>query len=182
MEKVRCYGGSADVSDGEYLGNPVAVKRLTMDKGDPEKIFKVPLLNLVYHHHHLCLASTQRLCREIISWKYLSHRNILPLFGVSMPTDPQGFCVLTEWMPNGNIMQYTRSNPEANRFRLVSPLAVSPRFPVTIIQNIQLSEVMSGVAYLHELSIVHGDLKGVSPVLVCLSSPRLTSEPGKYSC
>jgi len=37
-------------------------------------------------------------------------------------------------------------------------------------ENIQLSEVMSGVAYLHELNVIHGDLKGVSPVLVYLSS------------
>ena len=119
--------------DGEYLGHPVAIKRLRMSEGDSDRIFKVLLLDLI---HHLSSASIQRLCREIISWKHLSHRNILPLFGVSMPTDPQGFCVLTEWMPNGNVMQYTRSNPEANRFRLVSPLAVSPRLPVTIIKNI----------------------------------------------
>lgn len=37
-------------------------------------------------------------------------------------------------------------------------------------QSSQLSEVMSGVAYLHGLRIVHGDLKGVSPTL---STPRL---------
>ena len=153
--------------DGEYLGHPVAIKRLRMSEGDSDRIFKVLLLDLV---HHLSSASTQRLCREIISWKHLSHRNILPLFGISMSTDPHGFCVLTEWMPNGNVMQYTRSNPEANRLQLVGPLAVSPRLPVTIIKNIQLSEVMSGVAYLHELSIVHGDLKGVSLVLVRLFS------------
>jgi len=29
---------------------------------------------------------------------------------------------------------------------------------------------MSGVAYLHGLNIIHGDLKGVSPVLVDPSS------------
>ena len=32
-----------------------------------------------------------------------------------------------------------------------------------LIDDLQLSEVMSGVEYLHGLSIVHGDLKGVNP-------------------
>ena len=59
-------------------------------------------------------------------------------------------------------MEYTRSNPEANRLLLVSPLAVSPRMSVLTIPNdVQLSEVMSGATYLHELGVVHGDLKGV---------------------
>jgi serine/threonine protein kinase len=123
MGKVCYYGGLADVSHGEYLGRPMAIKRLRMIGEDSDRIFKVPLLNLV---HHICSAFTQRLCREIISWKHLSHRNILPLFGISVSKDPRGFCILTEWMPNGNVIQYARVNPEANRFRLVSSLAVSP--------------------------------------------------------
>ena len=38
---------------------------------------------------------------------------------------------------------------------------------VLFIKNLQLSEVMSAVAYLHGLKIVHGDLKGVrlAPVI-----------------
>jgi len=39
-------------------------------------------------------------------------------------------------------MEYAKFNPRENRLRL-------------------LSEVVSGVVYLHELGIVHGDLKGV---------------------
>jgi len=118
--KVFCHGGFADVSDGEYSGRPMAIKSLRMNEGDSDRIFKVSLLNPV---HSLCSTLTQRLCREIITWKHLSHRNILPLFGISLSTDPHGFCVLTEWMPNGNVIRYARSNPEADRFRLVSPAA-----------------------------------------------------------
>ncbi|KAF9647735.1 kinase-like protein, partial [Thelephora ganbajun] len=93
--------------------------------------------------------------REIISWKYLSHPNILPLVGVSMSVDPLCLCILSEWMPNGNVMQYARSNPEANRLRL-------------------LSEVVSGVAYLHELNIVHGDLKGANVLVDDTGTARIT--------
>ena len=76
------------------------------------------------HHHHS--TSTQRLCREIVGWKHLSHPNILPLLGTSVLTDPDCFLILTEWMPSGNVMQYARSNPGANRLRLVNSLVVSP--------------------------------------------------------
>ena len=62
-------------------------------------------------------------------------------------------------MRNGNVMEYTRSNPEANRLQLVSPLVVASQ--VQALNDVQLSEVTSGAAYLHDLGVVHGDLKGV---------------------
>ncbi|KAF9644194.1 kinase-like protein, partial [Thelephora ganbajun] len=117
-------GGFADVSNGKYLGCSVAIKRLRMSQEDSDRIFK-------------------RLCREVIVWKHLSHPNILPLLGVSVSIDPHCFCILSEWMPHGNVMQYARSNPEANRLKL-------------------LSDVASGVIYLHKLKVVHGDLKGAN--------------------
>jgi len=112
------------VSDGEYLGNRVAIKRLKMNEGDSDRIFKVSLVSPV---RCLCSAFAQRLCQEIICWKHLSHPNILPLLGVSVSAHPQCFRIFTEWMSNGNVMRYARSNPEANRLQLVSSLAVSPQ-------------------------------------------------------
>ena len=41
--------------------------------------------------------------------------------------DPQYFRILSEWMPNGNVKEYIKSHPEANRLRLVSPAAHSPQ-------------------------------------------------------
>ena len=102
---------------------PVAVKRLRMNDGDLDIIFKVPSICLTLHHHS---TSTQYLCREIIAWKHLSHPNILPLKGVSVSVDPPHFSILSEWMPNGNVMKYARSNPEANRLGLVSRLWSHP--------------------------------------------------------
>ena len=46
-----------------------------------------------------------------------------------MSTDPQCFRILSDWMQNGNVMEYARSNPDVNRLRLVSPLAISARIP-----------------------------------------------------
>ena len=82
-----------------------------------------------------CLVSTQRLCREIITWKHLSHPNILPLLGVSIPADAHCFRVLTQWMPNGNITQYSKSNPAANRMQLVSPRCFFCDFSLTFKQH-----------------------------------------------
>ena len=123
---------------------------------DSDKTFKVrPIIPVRY----LCPSSTQRLCREVIGWKHLSHPNVLPLIGIL--ADPRCVLILTAWMPNGNVIQYARSNPWANRLRLVS----SPPHPNIILflfATLELSEVMSGVAHLHKLRVVHGDLKGVS--------------------
>jgi serine/threonine protein kinase len=68
------------------------------------------------------LVSAQRLCREVFIWKRLSHPNILPLLGVSVSKNPLHFRIISEWMPNGNVMEYIGSNPEVNRLRLVSPV------------------------------------------------------------
>lgn len=39
--RFSCHGGSADVSDGEYIGHFVAIKRLKMDESNPGATFKV---------------------------------------------------------------------------------------------------------------------------------------------
>jgi len=127
VEEVRYHGGFAVVSNGEYSGRSVAVKRLKMYEEDHKSIFKVPFINLVRYLYH-CSASTQWLCREIIGWKHLTHPNILPLLGVSVSADPRCFFILTDWMSNGNVVEYTRSYPEANRLRLVNSLIVSLQF------------------------------------------------------
>jgi len=118
-------GGFADVSKGEYQGRSVAIKHLrvrTKDKFD--NAFKVGNQNQPMHCS--CLLSTKQLCWEVLIWKRLSHPNVLPLLGVSVSRDPQYFRIVSEWMPNGNVMEYIRSNPQTNRLRLVSPAI---RFP-----------------------------------------------------
>ncbi|KAF9790648.1 kinase-like domain-containing protein [Thelephora terrestris] len=122
QQNIHYDGRFTELCEGEYQGRTVWS------------------INLANHPYS---GFAQRLCREIIAWKHLTHENILPLLGVSISTDTSCFRILTEWMPHGNIMRYARSNPAANRLEL-------------------LSEVMSGVTYLHDHSIVHGDLKGAN--------------------
>ena len=51
-----------------------------------------------------------------------------------MDANQRSFSILTEWMPNGNVTQYAKSNPKANRLRLVRP----PIVPVTLLTYRQL--------------------------------------------
>ena len=86
----------------------------------------------------------------------------LPLSGVSVSADPQGFRTVCDWMQNGNVMEYTRPNPEVNRLQLVSPLGCSSWSPLLrSSMTFSSQKVMSGATYLHELGVVRGDLKGV---------------------
>jgi len=160
VDEYGWSGGFADVSKGKYQDRPVAIKSLRIKTRDGfDKIFKVRDHTLVLAHHS-CLCSTQRLCREVLIWKRLSHPNVLPLLGVSVSKNPTYFRIISEWMPNGNVTEYVGSNQEANRLRLVGPACI-PRGTLHLPRNPQLSEAASGVTYLHELGIAHGDLKGV---------------------
>ena len=58
----------------------------------------------------------QNFCREVITWKRLSHPNILPLIGVMM--DDKEYAMVAPWMDNGNIMEFLRENPQANSLKL----------------------------------------------------------------
>ena len=83
-------------------------------------------------------------------------------------------------MKNGNVMGYTRSNPKVNRLQLVSPLIFSRAPALRSLITVQLSEVMSGATYLHDLGIVHGDLKGVPSIIHNVFFILLTSRTGEH--
>ena len=70
-------------------------------------------------------ASWQRLFQEIVIWRRLSHPNVLPALGISPKLFP--LCVITEWMVDGNIMDFTSKHPEVNRLRLVRPIYAPPQ-------------------------------------------------------
>ena len=50
-----------------------------------------------------------------VLWKRLKHDNIVPLFGItSTPLQ-----LISEWMPGGNLTEYIKKCPSANRLDLV---------------------------------------------------------------
>ena len=59
----------------------------------------------------------QMFCKEVVTWKSLQHPNVLPLLGVTM--GERLFAMVSEWMVNGNIVEFVKAHREANRFELV---------------------------------------------------------------
>lgn len=52
-----------------------------------------------------------------MTWKTLSHPNVLPLLGVTMIENY--FAMVSEWMANGSINEFIRMDRDVNRFQLV---------------------------------------------------------------
>ncbi|KAF9447814.1 kinase-like protein [Macrolepiota fuliginosa MF-IS2] len=79
---------------------------------------------------------------ELALWAHLSHPNVLPLYGVYVDSRIQWPCLVSPWMENGNLCDFLKKDhPRDLRMLLVS-------------------DIVNGLCYLHELGIVHCDLKG----------------------
>jgi serine/threonine protein kinase len=91
----------------------------------------------------------------------MSHPNVSKLVGVLEGVAEARFVTVSEWMPRGNIIEYTRRNA-TNRLELVRVfgLQVCDKFPPAD-HLYQLRGAGQGLQYLHRAAVVHGNLKGV---------------------
>ncbi|KAL5640216.1 hypothetical protein ACGC1H_007480 [Rhizoctonia solani] len=80
----------------------------------------------------------KRITREIYHWSKLDHENVNKLMGVIIFRERLG--MVSEWMEHGNLRQYISRNNDIDRPELCVQIA-------------------RGVAYLHGVNMVHGDLK-----------------------
>ncbi|KAH7919823.1 kinase-like protein [Leucogyrophana mollusca] len=119
-------GTFGDVWKGDLNGRPIAVKKM--------RVFgsrRVRALMKVY-------------TREAVLWAQLSSPYVLPFCGVYLTneTSPRA-CLVSPWMDDGNLPQYLKNNPQADRLQLMLDVAL-------------------GLDYLHSFSlpVIHGDLKG----------------------
>jgi serine/threonine protein kinase len=94
----------------------------------------------------------------------------MPFFGVSFDFDrPSAPCLVSPYYRNGNITSYLKKQPAVDKLALVSYMIKSIEgIPYSI--SSQLAQVASGLSYLHGVSVVHGELKGV----------RISAEPYIY--
>ncbi|CAE6488515.1 unnamed protein product [Rhizoctonia solani] len=77
--------------------------------------------------------------REIHTWNKCNHVNVLPLLGLALFRGR--IATLSPWIQNGTLQEYLKKHPDVDRCRLST-------------------QVCDGVAYLHSVDIIHGDLKG----------------------
>ena len=54
---------------------------------------------------------------EVMGWKTLHHPNILPLLGATMSMNR--LVMVSEWTVKGNINDFVKANPDADRLGLV---------------------------------------------------------------
>ena len=59
----------------------------------------------------------QKFCKEVVAWKAFQHPNVLPLIGATISEDK--FAMVSDWMANGNIRDFVKAHPDANRLELV---------------------------------------------------------------
>ncbi|KXN89682.1 Mitogen-activated protein kinase kinase kinase 5 [Leucoagaricus sp. SymC.cos] len=81
--------------------------------------------------------------KEVILWAHSSHPNVLPFLGVFLEgqSDSPQPCLVSPFMKSGNLKNYAARLPQKSRLPLIS-------------------DVVNGLQYLHDLGVVHGDLKG----------------------
>ncbi|KAF9792050.1 kinase-like domain-containing protein [Thelephora terrestris] len=142
-------GGFADVWKGTYEGIDVAFKTLRRSTQVDDATR---------------LKRKRRFCKEVILWKSLNHPNILGLVGVCRwdNTPEARLTMVSPWMSNGNITEYTKNNA-CQRMQL-------------------LIDCARGVQHIHRMGLVHGDLKGANtlitsdnPVRACLADFGFTT-------
>ncbi|EMD36772.1 hypothetical protein CERSUDRAFT_95042 [Gelatoporia subvermispora B] len=100
----------------------------------------------IRHHENQRLPESQvtAYCKEAVYWRYLRHRNITPFYGVD--TTVRNFTLVSKWMEGKDLRTHLKGNPGANRIRL-------------------LLDAARGLRYLHNLGVIHADLKAQNIVV-----------------
>ncbi|KAF5353078.1 hypothetical protein D9758_008757 [Tetrapyrgos nigripes] len=84
--------------------------------------------------------------KEAILWRQLDHPNVLPFLGLYFLDDTQErICLISPMMDNGTVIQYLENQADESIDRAVL-----------------VYDVSCGLSYLHEMKVVHGDLKGAN--------------------
>ncbi|KAG8923086.1 hypothetical protein FRC02_011421 [Tulasnella sp. 418] len=86
----------------------------------------------------------KRFYREVFLWLSLKHPSVVPFLGYVIQENGSPVMV-SPWYVNGNVTEYLRSTPDANR--------------ISLVKIVIALDVVEGLCYLHSLPVAHGDLK-----------------------
>ncbi|KAF9647762.1 kinase-like protein [Thelephora ganbajun] len=125
------------------------VWRLT-DEKHQDQVFTVKSLRVC--DRDIVKKINEKYCKEVIVSKRMSHPNILSIEGVA--PELFKFCMVSQWMERGNILEYVREYPRVDRLEL-------------------LIGVTRGLDHLHNSEIVHGDLNSPNILIDAEGRPRL---------
>ncbi|KAL5638853.1 hypothetical protein ACGC1H_003268 [Rhizoctonia solani] len=107
-------------------------------------------------NHASFRKQSKHTAKELRTWAKCHHPNVVPLLGMVEFRDQ--IAMVSPWMNNGDLRNYLRKHPEVDRCQLCY-------------------DICDGLAYLHSVNIVHGDLKGAN-VLISESGKALLSDFG----
>ncbi|KAF5351190.1 hypothetical protein D9756_008182 [Leucocoprinus leucothites] len=111
--------------------------------------------------------------KEAILWSQLNHPNILPFYGIYyLGEENKRICLVSPWMENGNLVNYLQENPTVARRPFVSGQSFFAK--AIILPIAKICDVITGLEYLHERNIIHGDLKGVNVLVTSFGRACIT--------
>ncbi|KAJ8077653.1 Rho guanine nucleotide exchange factor [Marasmius tenuissimus] len=87
--------------------------------------------------------------QEAIVWQQLRHPNLLPFIGMYYFGEGQGqLCLVSPWMERGNLVTFLKTTA-----------------PEHVDRMLLAYDVASGLAHLHGMKIVHGNMKGLNVLI-----------------
>ncbi|CAE6412074.1 unnamed protein product [Rhizoctonia solani] len=99
--------------------------------------------------------TTKDLARELYTWSKCNHPNILELHGLAHYN--KQIATVSPWMENGTLPYFVNKN--------------KPNIDIRSLMKCH--QVSSGVEYLHEMGVVHGDIKGTNVLIAKDGTARL---------
>ncbi|THH06165.1 hypothetical protein EW145_g4263 [Phellinidium pouzarii] len=92
--------------------------------------------------------------KELYIWAKLDHKNVLALKGFII--EKTGFpSLISEWMENGTVLEFVKSHPDdRNVARSILGIA-------------------EGLAYLHEMDVIHSDMKSDNVLVSSSGDPKI---------
>ena len=119
-DDVLDSGRFGEIYKGRSRNQAICLKIIKVNRRtEINHLLKVSLLNPF--NYRKCLTS-QAFFKEALLWGHLSHPNILTFYGIYHLEDAHGrISFVSPWMENGNVTEYLKRHPLANRLLLVKP-------------------------------------------------------------
>ena len=115
------YGGFANVHEGSYRGNRVAIKRLRCPVGDRVGIHRS--LKQLLQVNPFQKFDRKPFIREVLTWRTLSHDYVLPFVGTY---EDSGFIhLVSPFMENGTLGNWRdEKNPTASEVEMKVSISI----------------------------------------------------------